>query len=445
MKNVCKKLLWMHCLLFFPLAIFFAACSGFADADGDHTLPPDPDRTIVHKIYPNDMARNDSAAANLARGIMLLVHPKATYKLSFDIDPSQPAPELQLFRTFDIKNADGRVGFSKVRTLQPTVVDNRYEYSFNCEENKMSIWFTSLGVNGKYYEGNVKNIDFTGIGAYSDHFTINLIVVGKMEKTLDSMDVEKLSQRMLEQFREKYYGVTVDTLYVHYAHEHPTLGSKYPADRPWVAGLSSSDYFLSELTGWPEDDVRNALNIVLVHSINEKDIMGFSRLFSGVMGEGKESSVVIGEHVKRSSSETELLSSTNIVMTAIHETGHFFGLRHTSTTRRDMNQVMLNDDGSSEAVGDMSNVEDGLLDTPFCEYILNSGLYKQDSEQEMVQNKIPNAVYMGNANRPPKSPIYQCPDLYNIMFPVTVDENENVSFTKQQMELVRSSLMIFPH
>jgi hypothetical protein len=31
------------------------------------------------------------------------------------------------------------------------------------------------------------------------------------------------------------------------------------------------------------------------------------------------------------------------------------------------------------------------------------------------------------------------------MFPVTVEEYLDASFTKQQMELVRSSLVIFPH
>ena len=442
MKNVCKKWIWL-CLLLFSLANFFTACST-TDADGDRTLVPDPDHLIVYKLFPNDLARNDSAAANLARGIKLVVHPKASYKLSFEIDSTQPVPELQLFRTFEIQNDKYHVGFSKVRTLQPTVVGNRYEYSFKCEENQMSIWFTSLGVDGKYYDGEIKNIRFTGMGAYSDHFSINLIVVGEMENTQDGMNVEELSQLMLKKFREKYYGVTVDTLYVRYAHEHPTVGYKYPADRPWVSGLNSDDYYLSELTEWPEDEVSHALNIVLVHSINSNNITGFSPLFAGVLGAGNESSVVIGEHVKKSSEEISPLTSMNIVMTAIHEAGHFFGLRHTSTTRRDLNQVLTLEDGSNSEVGDWSNIEDGLTDTPFCDYILRSGLYKQGDEENCT-NVIPNAVFATNASYAPKSPLYQCKDIDNIMFPVTVDEYEDGSFTKQQMELVRSSLVIFPH
>ena len=442
MKKVCKKWMWVYSFLCILGVCLLTACSELVDVDNDPTLPPDASRPIVHKIYPNDMAKNDSVAFNLARGVMLVVHPNASYQLSFDVDSTMPSPELQLFHTFPINGESGRVGYTKVRSLQPKIVGNRYVYSFVCEENKMSIWFTSLGVDGQYFPGRVKNISFTGTGSYSDSLTINLIAVGAIEKTLDGKNVEELASEMLRSFRKKYFGITIDTIHVRYAHEHPTLGNRYPQNKPWVAGVNSEDFFVSELTGWPEDGLRNALSIVLVHSIGENDIMGFSRLFSGILGAGKEGSVVIGENVRKSSGEMEHLSSKNIVMTAVHETGHFFGLRHTSATRRDLNQVVLLDDGSTFSVGDMSNVEDGLTDTPFCKYVLESGLYRQAEEQDVVRGDI---YYLKRPNYLAKSAIYSCPDLENIMFPVTVEDDLDVSFTKQQMELVRSSLTIIPH
>ena len=442
MKKFCKKWMWVYCIMLFWGACLLTACSELVDADSERILPPDPERVVVHKIFPNDMAKNDSVAVNLARGIMLVVHPKASYQLSFEVDSTQPVPELQLFRTFPIEGETNRVGYTKVRTLSPQVVGNRYVYSFVCQENKMSIWFTTLGVDGNYYEGKVKNIHFTGTGIYNDHFSINLIAVGSLRKTEDGMGIDQLSRKMLDVFREKFYGVTIDTIYVRYAHEHPTLGSKYPQDKPWVAGASSKDYFVSELAGWPEDGLRNALSIILVHGINEDDIMGFSHLFPGILGAGKEVSVVIGENVRRSSGEMEQLSSKSIVMTAVHETGHFFGLRHTSTTRRDLSQVAMLDEGESAPVGDLSNVEDGLTDTPFCRYVLESGLYRQAGEQEFARSDI---FFLNSPKYLAKSKLYECPDLENIMFPVTVNEDINVSFSKQQMELVRSSLMIIPH
>ena len=440
MKKNCNRE-WVYGFLCVLWSIFFTSCSTI-EADGETVLKPDTSRMIVHKLYPNDLAKNDSAAANISRGIMLVVHPGASYKLSFDKDPNQPAPELQLFRPYSIQS--GLFGLSKVRALSPTVVGNRYVYSFNCEENEMTVWYTSLGVDGQYYKGEVGNISYTGTGSNDDHFSINLIVVGAMEKTKDGFGVDELAKLMLSTFREKYYGMTIDSLYVRYAHEHPTLGSKYPANYPWVAGVNSEDTFLSELAASVDDSPRNALNVFLVHSISGVNIMGLSRLFAGVLGADSNNAVVVGEHVRKQKGEIELLPSNNIVMTTVHETGHFFGLRHTSTTGLDLKQYAGGDEKTGIMVGDWSNIEDGMTDTPFCEYILRSGLYKQgDVENDYgIYTDIRALEYAKTLSN---LEILNCPDLYNIMFPVTVDDNKDVSFSKQQLELVRSTLMIIPH
>ena len=446
MKKVCKKWIWANWLVCFVAVCFLTACTEVNEPIGSTTLKPDTKLLMAHKLYPNDMAKNDSAAAKLAHGVTLVVHPGASYTLSFDIDSTQPAPELQLFRTFDGNGKYVKISESPVRILSPTVVGNRYVYSFNCEENKMAHWVTSLGVNGSYYEGAVKNISFTGIGRYSDHFSINLVLVGKLENTADGLSIEEFSRQMLKVFREKYYGVVIDTLYVSYAHEHPTVGNQYPANEPWVAGYNSEDFFLGELASWPDENLRNSLNIIFVHSIYEKGIAGLSPLFSGDLNEG--GSVVVGERIMTSPVETQLQTSMNIILTAIHESGHFFGLRHTTTTDRDLDQYMKNAEDVRVRVADVSNLEDGLTDTPYCEFILRNTLYayehglaKQASELDIPSD----IVYQERASFANQAGVYSCPDLNNIMFPVTVDGYYDILFTEQQMNIIRLSLMIMPH
>ena len=90
--------MWVYCFLCILGACFLMACSELVDADSDPILPPDVSRPIVHKIYPNDMAKNDSVAFNLARGVMLVVHPKASYQISFDVDSTMSSPELHSAR-----------------------------------------------------------------------------------------------------------------------------------------------------------------------------------------------------------------------------------------------------------------------------------------------------------------------------------------------------------
>ena len=442
MKIFCKKvwILGLFCLLG---SFFLTSCTSTVEADGEIILKPDTSRYIVHKLYPNDLAKNDSAAANVARGIMLIVNPGASYKLSFDVDPDFPAPELQLFRPYSIDAS--HFALSKVRTLSPTIVNNRYVYSFVCEEKEMTVWYTSLGNDGKYYEGKVKNISFTGTGSYDDHFSLNLIVVGAVSKTADSMDVDELSRYMLNAFREKYNGVTIDTLYVHYAHNHPTLGQKYPANYPWEAGKSSDDFFMGDLASSIDEEHPNALNVFFVHSITGNNVMGLSKIFNGALGANKDNSVVVGEYVHTPNGELELQSSYNIVMTMIHEVGHSFGLRHTSATKLDMKQYVGGDEKTGVMAGDWSNIDDGLTDTPFCEYILRSGLYKQADGCESIRKEISDIVFSSGFSDKDNSPIYQCADRYNIMFPVTLKGDFDVGFSDQQMEIIRSTLSIIQH
>ncbi len=429
MQNFCKK--FPSPLLIAISLLVGCLCVGCTDDESSEIVLNPGD--ITYGLYPNDAAKNDSVSAHLARGISLIVHPKATYELSFDVDPAYDAPTMQLFRLiFD--EGGSRFRSKKVRTLEPQVKAGRYVYSFTCEENAIAEWAATLSLEDDYFPGKTRNVRFTGEGAYSDHLSINLIVVGNVDSELDGFTLKDLASQMQKAFRRDYSSIMVDTLYVSYAHEHPTLGAKFPADEPWIAGYSSEDMMLSELGGWPGRE--NALDIVLVHSIDATQVLGYSDLFSGKLGGGKGSTVVLGAYARSPYDEEVSLSMDEIVETALHESGHFLGLRHTTTTKADIQHIVGDYD-----LGDYSNVEDGLDDTPYCEKLQRSGLM-----QKMKKDVNDRHLFYRTAlvERAASFRLTDCPDATNYMFPSIVN-GVSLSFSKKQLAVLRANLMIIPH
>ena len=421
-----------YAFFFFSLSLLFGGCSD--ETTADIVLPPNNANFILLELFPNDSAQNDSAAAYLAHGISLRVHPQATYQLSFDVDPNYEAPELQLFR-INTNTERTRYSFKQVRALEPTIINGRYVYEFTCEENSANIWATSLVLDGDYYPGKTSNIHFSGNGAYSDHLSLNLIVVGNIEEEVEGFSIKDFSHDLLYAFRKYYSSITIDTLYVRHADEHPTLGKKYPRDEPWIA-RNDKNMMLSELGGWP--GIENALDIVLVLYIDAAGIIGYSDLFSGNLGGGEGSTVLLGAHYITSYGKEESISMKSIIETTIHETGHFFGLRHTTTTRADLSKVIDDYD-----FGDYSNVEDGFKDTPYCEIAQKLGLLKEPAKDWRKPNRFYRAILFEKSSSEPYQ-IKDCPDVHNMMFPTEIDDQE-LSFSKTQLEIIRKNLMIFPH
>lgn len=408
------------------LAVCIWGCSEDS-SDPDFILPPDGSRYFA--LNPNDKAPNDSASANLARGIRLHVHPKGSYELSFKRGNTNEPPVLQLFRMNGTQWSGDSAFFTynRVRNLEADLVGDRYVYKFNCEEERDTIWVTSLSLDGDYYNGSTDSVRFTGVGTFSDHFSLNLIVTGEVGNTTDGLNPEELATRILAEFRKYFTSVEVDTIYVRYAKDHPEYGKKFPADEPWLAGRSSEDLFVTELGGWPEDGVREALDIVYVHRIEVEGILGYSKLFSGNLGGGFGSTLVVGNKVLKPDDPAGEygLSSEEIAQTIVHETGHYFGLRHTTATSEDI----AND-------YDFSNAEDGLEDTPFCK------LLSQDEFGKF--RSVGAALKSGKDLMLTYTETLSCKDASNYMFPLSLNQSYT-GFSKQQLEIIRDNLMLFPH
>ncbi len=414
----------------FCLAVLLAlgGCGVFSDSassgDDSSLLPLD----VSFVLYANDLAKNDSAAAHLSSGVLMPVQPGASYTLSFDADSSRKPPRLHLFRL--VMRSDSLYIGSRVRNVKPLDSLGRWIYRFDCRESEQTYWAPILVDGDSYYSGPVKNLFLDGEGNYGSHFSLNLILAGSYGGTSDSVSLDSLSTLFLRSFREAFAagGISIDTIYLHRASERSDLSTRYFDDIPWLAGKSSSDYFLSELGGWPdspgEPDVYHALDLVLVHRIEMPGVLGYSVLFGGNLGAGLGSTVVIGTHYYVNAFAEYSQTSQEIVETAIHETAHFFGLRHTTSTTSDL-----------ENSGDASNVEDGIPDTPYCGSVIRAKtlprLFSVPLESQSRQVLF-------------KSAASQCPDANNPMFP-TVNALGMEPFTEGQLALFRKNLQLYPH
>ena len=410
-------------LAFLVIPLILGACSP-GDSDDDANMPPLS--RLPFSAYPNDLAVNDSAAEYLKTGLLITVHPQGSYTISFDTSAAYEAPELQLYR-LSFPN-DSTYYYRQVRKLQATEVDGRWVYSFVCEENDRTYWAATLRGGVSYYEGPVKNFKFTGDGVYSDSLSLNLIVVGTYDGTSDSVSVDTLALKILARFRKELSpaGISVDTIYVRYAADHPvdTIGDHYPANKPWLAGSSSDDVLLTELGGWPENGVYDALDMILVHRIETDGVLGYSPLFGGNLGGGDGSTVVFGTHYL-SGGEDVPQTAADIIFTMVHETGHFFGLRHTTSTSADM-----------QSMGDYSNIEDGLDDTPDCRSLLQKAFKIDASIHSDTKMILPRLVIAGFVDN--------CPDASNPMFP-SVTNVPSTGFTPEQYNIIKKTLELYPH
>lgn len=415
----------------FAFALILVACGTVEPPETDEGFIPDGE--LKFALIPNDNVPGDSVDANLSHGVRIFVHPNAHYELSFDKDVySSSKPQLRLFRVYwndRMKN----YGASWVRTINPDEEDGRYVYNFVCEESDRSIWITSLNDGNDFYNGTTRNVRLKAHGSYSDHFSVNLIVAGKI-KDLD-VSYDSLAQMLQEGFDRFYTSVKVDAVYVRFADEHPTLGKKYPKTEPWIAGRTSDDQMMTDLGGWPEPEVYDALDVVLVHRFKQEGLLGLSDMFGSNMSGGSGSTVVVANHIRQDGVDM-VIDAKRIVYTALHEIGHFFGLRHTTATFSD--QV---------ANGDYSVYDDGFTDTPYCFESLSSKAFlaKKGMAADFRQPFRQQAPrYRFDVSVQALSNVSYCPDASNFMFPME-SETELIGFSEQQLDVIRSNLMLMPH
>ena len=364
---------------------------------------------------PNDMAQNDSIAANLATGVYILISPGASYTMSFDADTSAGAPELQLFGVY---TSGSSVAYLK--KAEATLVDDRYVFEFESGTYDYDYWVTSLrGEDGERYSGKVANVKLEGTGAYSSTLSLNFVQLGAYVPPSDSITFDSLAHAIFEAFKETYSTITVDTYYVSNAAEHPTYGDDYPDTVETT--IAYSDKF-PELTDWETDEVSAALDFIIGYYITKSGVLGFSpRPGTSTKNSGRH--VTMGTHHYSSVYGIVAQSSAEMIHTAIHEGGHFMGLRHTTSSVSDL----VND-------GDYSNVEDGIEDTEYCNSVVSASVA---SGSVPTTDVVPSFYYAAASTT--------CGDYYNYLYPYENDENVDGEITEGQLDVVARTLPLIIH
>lgn len=399
--------------------VFLGSCSVATEENNVVVYPEEG--AGAYRLTPNDPISGDSSMNWLARGVVIPGYPSASYTLSFLGDDGE-VPDLRLFTLIDM---DGRWGIVEDLVVEGRESAGRWVYEFSFSQPLAANWITSLERDGTRYAGAVRSLKLDAEGVGSVHLSFNLWVTGAYAAPVNGESPENLQGALLAGFRQYYgpAGVVIDTIHLQYASGHPLVGSRYPADIPVVA--EGVEERFDSLGYGLQGTAAHALDLVLVHGFEEAGMLGESPLLGMSLQAGPVGVVVIATQQKSYSGESyEPIALQDIVGTTLHEVGHFLGLRHTTSTRRDL-----------MTSGDASMIEDGLTDTPFCHGLLD------------VSQGIPAGNGRSGWSRlVATAPLVAllCPDQANLMFPFAV-EGEIFALTSQQGDLLRRNIALFPH
>ena len=406
---------------FFLVMWFFVGVMGcsFLTESESESIPLPISEATNYQLYPNDSAANDSVAAWLAQGAFLRVHPQTSYVLSFDTVAESSPPVMHLYRVVDAPR-EGYWNPVWIKKVEARQVGSRWEYPFDCAEQEPARWSVVLVQGDDYWQGPVNGLHWKGEGAYGTHLSLNLIVAGSFGGFLDSITIDSAAKDLLAGFRAQLAGseIQVDSITVRRASSHPVFGASYPDNRPVQGGYDGSGLSTDVLGGWPEVGVYYALDIVLLRQFEWDGVLGLSPIFGGSLGGGTGSTVATATHYMNFGQEIQV-HSQDWVNTVIHESGHFFGLRHTSSTTDDI----INS-------GDASITEDGFSDTPVCDMVLQGGGVRR------LTGRL--VAFAG-------SDIQRCPDVNNLMFPYSFDGVLQNQLSPSQLALWQKSLQIMEH
>ncbi|GEM_PF-2052029 len=392
----------------------FTACGNFTFDNPPATTGGDARRT-----YVNDSAAADSLNPGVVRtGIKFVLQPNKTYKLS--VLTSRTDDQLAVFY-YD----NGVQG--QYQTLKPSFANGKEIFSL-VSDHAAAQWYLGQlvvqdGIGAINRIHHVSLVSEAPIG--KDTLNLRLIFIRTLQGMADSTAKANFATNLFADMAAIYvnYGIVLKgSIEI----VEPTLAREvFPFTNTYVP--------------LPGTRIKNNAHLYLVDTISVPnsgsglvgEVLGFAPREVVDIDQHRESRVILANPYNAHASIA--VSTQRLAVTATHELGHFFGLRHTVSTRHDL----LQDD-------DFSNTQDGFTDTDSCN--LDQNLAKRSATAATAETDL----------RGPGGLVYclriadnSCNaglcDLSNLMHPVDCGSLSGVKLSVEQVDFFKKNLATYRH